>query len=249
MQAYVGGIVPLSTVDWSANVCTVIFFSGCDFKCCYCYNKNFIDFKEEFLKDLNDIKKEITKNSDFIDAVLFSGGEACLQRQALLTLARFTKKLGLKVGIETNGSKPYSIRSLINENLLDFIALDIKAPFKKEIFERVTQSGTFFKRPEDVIKDIKQTLKILKRNQDKIQIELRTTVVPGVIFRKQDILEIAEEINGLNCRWVLQPFISNKGTLDPKMNSIESPTKKFLENLKKECQKKYSKLRIDIKTV
>ncbi len=249
MQAYVGGIVPLSTVDWSANVCTVIFFSGCDFKCCYCYNKNFIDFKEEFLKDLNDIKKEITKNSGFIDAVLFSGGEACLQRQALLTLARFTKKLGLKVGIETNGSKPYSIRSLINENLLDFIALDIKAPFKKEIFERVTQSGTFFKRPEDVIKDIKQTLKILKRNQDKIQIELRTTVVPGVIFRKQDILEIAEEINGLNCRWVLQPFISNKGTLDLKMNSIESPTKKFLENLKKECQKKYSKLRIDIKTV
>jgi len=249
MQVYVGGIIPLSTVDWPANVCTVIFFSGCDFKCCYCYNKDFVDFKEEFLKDLKDIKKEIVKNSGFIDAVLFSGGEACLQRQALLTLARFTKKLGLKVGIETNGSKPYSIKSLVNENLLDFIALDIKAPFKKEIFERVTQSGTFFKRPEDVIKDIKQTIKILKKNQDKIQVELRTTIVPGLIFRKNDILEIAKEVSGLNCRWVLQPFISNKGTLDPKLDNIESPTKKFLENLKKECQKKYSKLRIDIKAV
>lgn len=249
MQAYVGGIVPLSTVDWPANVCTVIFFAGCDFRCPYCYNKDFVDFKEEFLKDLKDVKKEIIKNSGFIDAVLFSGGEACLQRQALLTLARFTKKLGLRVGIETNGSKPYSIKSLINENLLDFIALDIKAPFKKEIFERVTQSGTFFKRPEDVIKDIKQTIRILKNNQDKIQIELRTTVVPGLIFRKHDILEIAKEINGLNCRWVLQQFISNKGTVDPKLNSIESPTKKFLENLKQECQKKYSKLRIDIKAV
>jgi len=115
MQVYVGGIIPLSTVDWPANVCTVIFFAGCDFKCCYCYNKDFIDFKEEFLKDLKDIKKEIIKNSGFIDAVLFSGGEACLQRQALLTLARFTKKLGLKVGIETNGSKPYSIKSLIKD--------------------------------------------------------------------------------------------------------------------------------------
>lgn len=249
MQAYVGGIVPLSTVDWPANVCTVIFFAGCDFRCPYCYNKDFVDFKEEFLKDLKDVKKEIIKNSGFIDAVLFSGGETCLQRQALLTLARFTKKLGLRVGIETNGSKPYSIKSLINENLLDFIALDIKAPFKKEIFERVTQSGTFFKRPEDVIKDIKQTIRILKNNQDKIQIELRTTVVPGLIFRKHDILEIAKEINGLNCRWVLQQFISNKGTVDPKLNSIESPTKKFLENLKQECQKKYSKLRIDIKAV
>ena len=249
MQAYVGGIIPLSTVDWPANVCTVIFFAGCDFRCPYCYNKDFVDFKEEFLKELKDVKKEIIKNSGFIDAVLFSGGEVCLQRQALLTLARFTKKLGLKVGIETNGSKPYSIKSLVNENLLDFIALDIKAPFKKEIFEKVTQSGTFFKRPEDVIKDIKQTIEILKKNQDKIQIELRTTVVPGLIFRKNDILEIAKEINGLNCRWVLQQFISNKGTLDPKLNSIESPTKKFLENLKKECQKKYSKLRIDIKAM
>jgi len=249
MQAYVGGIIPLSTVDWPANVCTVIFFAGCDFKCCYCYNKDFIDFKEEFLKDLKDIKKEIIKNSGFIDAVLFSGGEACLQRQALLTLARFTKKLGLKVGIETNGSKPYSIKSLINENLLDFIALDIKAPFKKEIFEKVTQSGTFFKRPEDVIKDIKQTIGILKKNQDKIQIELRTTVAPGLIFRKNDILEIAKEVDGLNCRWTLQQFIFSKGTLDPKLNNIESPTKKFLENLKKECQKKYSKLRIDIKAM
>jgi len=249
MQAYVGGIVPLSTVDWSANVCTVIFFSGCDFKCCYCYNKDFIDFKEEFLKDLKDIKNEIIKNSGFIDAVLFSGGEACLQRQALLTLARFTKKLGLKVGIETNGSKPYSIKSLINENLLDFIALDIKAPFKKEIFERITQSKTFFRTTEEVIENIKQTLDILKENHDRIQIELRTTVVPGLIFRKQDILEIAKESNGLNCRWTLQQFISSKGTLDPKLISVEPPTKKFLENLKKECQKKYSKLRIDIKAV
>ena len=108
---------------------------------------------------------------------------------------------------------------------MDFIALDIKAPFKKEIFEKVTQSGTFFKRPEDILKDIKQTIGILKKNQDKIQIELRTTVVPGLIFRKNDILEIAKEINGLNCRWTLQQFISGKGTLDPTLGNIESPTK------------------------
>jgi len=78
---------------------------------------------------------------------------------------------------------------------------------------------------------------------------LRTTVAPGLIFRKNDILEIAKEVDGLNCRWTLQQFISSKGTLDPKLNNIESPTKKFLENLKKEYQKKYSKLRIDIKAM
>ena len=249
MQAYIGDIIPLSEKDLPNRACTKILFAGCDFCCPYCYSRDILDFREEFLKDLKEVKNEIIKNSDSIDAVIFSGGEPCLQRQSLLTLARFTKKLGLNVGIETNGSKPYSIKSLINENLLDFIVLDIKAPFKKEIFEKVTQSGTFFKRPEDVIKDIKQTIGILKKNQDKIQIELRTTVAPGLIFRKNDILEIAKEISGLNCRWTLQQFISSKGTLDPKLNSIESPTKKFLENLKKECQKKYSNLRIDIKAV
>jgi len=247
MQAYIGEIVPLSTVEWTTNVCTAIFFSGCDFRCCYCHNKEFVGFKDEFLKDLKDIKKDILKNSDFIGAVLFSGGEPCLQRQALLTLARFAKKQGLNVGIETNGSKPYSIKSLINENLLDFVALDMKASPKKEIFEKVTQSKTFFKTTENIIENIKQTLDILKKNQDKIQIEIRTTIVPGLIFRKEDVLEIAKEINGLNCRWVLQPFKSSRGTLDQKISNIKSPTKKFLENLKKDCQKKYSNLRIDIK--
>lgn len=247
MQAYIGGIVPLSAAGWPTNACIAIFFSGCDFRCGYCKNKEFIGFNDELLKDLKDIKKEILKNSGFIDAVIFSGGEPCLQRQALLALARFSKKQGLKVGIETNGSKPYSIKSLINENLLDFIALDIKAPLKKEIFEKVTKSKTFFRATEDVIESIKQTLDVLKENQDKIQIEIRTTIVPGIIFRKEDVLEIAKDIHELNCRWVLQPFKSDKGTLDQKISNIKSPTKKFLDNLKKVCQKKYSNLRMNIR--
>ena len=249
MQAYIGDIIPLSEKDLPNKVCTKILFAGCDFCCPYCYSKDILDFREEFLKDLKEVKNEIIKNSGSIDAVIFSGGEPCLQRQSLLTLARFTKKLGLKVGIETNGSKPYSIKSLINENLLDFIALDIKAPLKKNIFQKVTKSGTFFKTAGEIIDNIRQTLKLLKENEDKIQIEISTTIVPGLIFRKEDILGIAKDISELNCRWVLQPFKSSKGTLDPMLNSIESPTKKFLENLKKICQKKYSNLRIDIKAV
>ncbi len=249
MQAYIGGIIPLSETSLPNKVCTKILFAGCDFCCHYCYSNDILDFREEFLKDLKEVKNEIIKNFGFVDAVIFSGGEPCLQRQALLTLARFAKKQGLSVGVETNGSKPYSIKSLINENLLDFVFMDIKAPLKKNIFQKVTKSGTFFKTAEEIIGNISQTLKLLKENQNKIQIEIRTTIVPGLIFRKEDILEIAKEINELNCRWVLQPFKSSKGTLDPILNSIESPTKKFLENIKKVCQKKYSNLRIDIKAV
>ena len=249
MQAYIGDIIPLSEKDLPNKVCTKILFAGCDFCCPYCYSKDILDFREEFLKDLKEVKNEIIKNSGPINAVIFSGGEPCLQRQALLTLARFAKKHGLSVGIETNGSKPYSIKSLINENLLDFISLDIKAPLKKDIFDNTTKSGTFFKTTEEIIGNIRQTLKLLKENQNKIQIEIRTTVVPGLIFRKEDILEIAKEINGLNCRWVLQQFIDEKRTVDSKLSKLESPRKGFLEDLKQACQKKYSNLRIDVKAL
>ncbi len=249
MQAYIGDITPLSEGELSNNACTVILFAGCDFCCPYCYSKDILDFKEEFLKDLKEVKNEIIKNFGSIGTVIFSGGEPCLQRQALLILARFAKKQGLNIGIETNGSRPYSIKSLINENLLDFIALDIKAPLKKDIFDKVTKSRTFFKTTDEIMDNIRQTLKLLKENQDKIQIEIRTTVVPGLIFRKEDILGIAKEINGLKCRWVLQQFIDKKGTADPNLNKLESPRKGFLEDLKQVCQKKYSKLRIDIKAL
>ncbi len=247
MQAYIGGIVPLSTVDWPGNVCMVIFFSGCDYRCPYCHNTDLIDFGDEHIKETKDIKKEIMKNSGFIDAVLFSGGEACLQRQALLVLARFSKKIGLKVGVETNGSRPYSVKSLINEGLIDFAAMDIKAPFEEEIFRKATKSETFFRKTKDVIADMKQTLRILKENDDRIEIEIRTTVVPGIVFRKEDILKIAAEIKDIECRWSLQQFRPEKGTLDPELKARASPSKKFLEDLKEECIKHYPNLRIDIK--
>jgi len=250
MQAYIGGIIPISTVDWPRNICTVIFFAGCDFKCPYCYNSNIVDFKEDFLKDLKEVKAEIRKNIGFIDGILFSGGEPCLQPTALFNLAEYAKHFGLKIGIETNGSKPYVIKKLLKENLLDFIGMDIKAPLKPKIFEKITQSKTFFKTTEEVLISIKQSLRILKENENKIEIEIRTTVVPSLIYKKEDILEIAKLIKDLHCRWVLQQFRPDLGQpINPNFKNIDSPSKKFLENLKEFCLKKYPNLRIEIKAV
>jgi len=253
MQAYIGGIVSMSTVDWPKNICTVIFFAGCDFNCPYCQNSEIIKFNEDNLKDLKEIKKEIKKNIDFIDAVLFSGGEASLQKMALLEIGKFAKKRGLKVGIETNGTKPETLEYLISEGVLDFIGLDIKAPLTdKELFEKATKSKTFFKTTKEVISNLIETMDILKKNQDRIEIELRTTIVPRLIFRKEDILKIAKTIHdsGINCRWSLQQFRSDFGSvLDPMYQDIENPNKRFIEQLKEHCLKTYPNLRIDIRAV
>jgi len=70
-----------------------------------------------------------------------------------------------------------------------------------------------------------------------------------LIFRKEDFLEIAKEINGLECRWVLQQFLPTKGLLNSKFENLKPPTTKFLENIRDACQKEYPHLRIDIKAL
>jgi pyruvate formate lyase activating enzyme len=241
----------MSTVDWPKNICTVVFFAGCDFNCPYCQNSKILDFKDEFSKDIRLVKAEIKKNRDFIDAVLFSGGEPCLQRGALVELAKYAKSLGLKAGIETNGTKPDVILALLREELLDFVGMDIKAPLTDtELFERATKSKTFFKTTEEVIESIRQSLKLLKQHQDKLEIEIRTTIVPGLVYRKEDLLPIAEEIKSLDCRWALQQYRPDVGdVLEPMLRQVNSPTKSFLENLRDALLKKYPNLRIDVKGV
>lgn len=247
MQAYIGGIVPLSTVDWQGNVCMVIFFAGCDFRCPYCYNKDLVEFKEDSLKDLKEVKQEIAKNTPFIDAVLFSGGEACLQRQALLSLARFAKEQGLKVGIETNGSKPYSIQSLLNEKLLDFVGMDLKTTLEHDSFSAVTRSTTFFRTSDEVMDGIRQTIAIVREHEKELEIEIRTTVVPGLISQPEQLEKIAHEIQGLRCRWVLQQFRPERGTLDPKLATTPSPSRESLEKLRDACSKRYPLMQIEVK--
>src|SRR3989344_4435104 len=128
MEAFVSSFA-ISTADWQGKMCFVISFAGCNFSCPWCFVPNQLELKNEFLMSLTDIKKRIEKNLPFIDSVLFTGGEPTLQRQALLSIARFARHQGLQIGIETNGAKPDTIKSLIFEHLLDFVALDMKITF------------------------------------------------------------------------------------------------------------------------
>ncbi len=253
MQAYIGGIVSMSTVDWPRNICTVIFFAGCDFRCPYCQNSEIVQSHKDHLRDIKEVKREIKKNIDFIDALLFSGGEACLQKHALHELGHFAKKRGLKVGIETNGTKPDIVRYLLEEKILDFVGLDIKAPLSdEELFNRATKSETFFKPAKEVIQSIKTTLAILKENQENVEIELRTTIVPRLVYRKEDVIKIAQMIDesGIECRWSLQQFRSDFGkVLDPMFKDIDNPKKSFIVQLKEHCLNSYPNLRIDVKAV
>ncbi len=120
-----GGFVPLSTVDWRGrSVCTV-FFRGCPVRCWYCQNKEIQTGTDERRAD--SILAMIQDAQLLISGVVFSGGEATMQRDALVYIAKESKKMGLLTGLHTNGLYPETIDLLIQNKCIDHIALDIKA--------------------------------------------------------------------------------------------------------------------------
>ena len=120
-----GGFVPLSTVDWRGRSSCVVFFRGCPVKCWYCQNQDILT--GENLIPVEDVMDMIRSSSLLLSGVVFSGGEATMQSAALKWLANGSKKIGLYSGLHTNGIYPNVIRDLIENRIIDHIALDIKA--------------------------------------------------------------------------------------------------------------------------
>ena len=123
-----GGFIPLSTVDWRGrSVCTV-FFRGCPLRCSYCQNAGILTGDDP--RDTGEVIDLIKGSRIAASGVIFSGGEPTMQKDALLSLARAAKKLGLAVGIQTNGLFPDTLADLIKERLVDRIALDYKTQWE-----------------------------------------------------------------------------------------------------------------------
>jgi len=244
MRAFISDYETEGIVDFSDEKHMKVFFSGCDFKCPYCNTPELLETKFDHEMYLREIKKEMKNQKGNIKGLFITGGEPCFQKSALLDLFRKAKELGLKTAIDTNGSKPNVIESLLKNELLDTIIIDLKSPFN-ETFDKVTKSATFFKSSNEIIKDAKETIQILKAHDDKIEIIFQTLIVPGLIFRKEDLLELAKEIENISAVWELKAYRPSI-VADKKMQGVESPTKNFLENLRDYLQKEILTLNVRV---
>jgi pyruvate formate lyase activating enzyme len=129
MKVNFGGFVPLSTVDWRGRAVCTVFFRGCPVRCTYCHNAGILS-GEDF-RPVEEIADMIRSSLMLISGVIFSGGEPTMQKDALVSLAGDAKKMGLLVGVQTNGVYPGTLESLISANLVDKVALDIKARWER----------------------------------------------------------------------------------------------------------------------
>ncbi|HEX7416048.1 MAG TPA: anaerobic ribonucleoside-triphosphate reductase activating protein [Smithellaceae bacterium] len=219
----IGGLQKVSLIDYPGVISGTVFLQGCNFRCPYCHNPELVD-KKLFGPCLNEkiILDFLNTRKGKLDAVTITGGEPTIQKD-LMPFIKRVKKMGFAVKLDSNGSAPQVIKELLAEKLLDFIALDIKAPLEK--YKRIVQA------PVDT-QSIKDSIKLILKS--KIPHEFRTTVVKSQLGAK-DILEIATLISGAQ-RYALQKFMPTK-TLDKKLLKEKAWSDDELEKIKKRLEK------------
>ena len=185
-----------SLLEWPGLIVDSIFLAGCDFRCPYCHNPDLVALDKVDSYDINDVLAEIDKRakSKWLDGVSITGGEPAMSSR-LPEFLKIIKDMGLKTKIDTNGSFPDIIQQLIDEQLIDYIAMDVKATAEKY------HLAAGLKKVD--MKKIKKTIEIII-NSD-IDHEFRTTVVPTIVDVEKDIPKIAKMIKGAK-RYYLQQF-------------------------------------------
>jgi pyruvate formate lyase activating enzyme len=216
----ISGIIKTSLIDYSGLLTTTIFTQGCNFKCPFCHNSELIpgDSKNKEYMDLDYFWEFLQQREGLLDAVTITGGEPTLQSD-LVQFITEVKKRNFKVKLDTNGSNPEIIRYLVENQLVDYIALDIKGSPKN--YDLYTENKSDVSR-------VKETINIIKTMD--IDYEFRTTVVPG-LHDQNEMEKIAKLIDAQN-NYVIQNFRSDK-TFDSKYEEKTQFSEQKLEQFAK----------------
>jgi len=162
--------------------------------------------------------KFLKERKELIEGVVICGGEP-ITSKGLIPLIKKIKKMGFLVKLDTNGSDPELLKKLIDEKMVDYVAMDLKGP--KENYSK------FAGRKVD-IKKIQKSIDILKKN--KVDGEFRSTIVP-TLHKKEDVIKMARWIRGAE-RYYLQNFRPEK-TIDPKFEKIKPYPREYLLEIQK----------------
>ena len=246
MQAYINRMIPHYTLGNPHEISLHIYFSGCNFRCGYCYTPELLTFDEKHLVDLKDVKHELRLNHEVIKSIFFTGGEPCLQKDALLQLAQFSRMLGLRVSLDTNGSRPDVLQELLEHQLIDAVYLDVKTPLSPALFERVTHSRTFFVTSDSLLAQLRKSFSILHDFHDSIEVVIITPIIPNLIYHKEDLLSLGDIVQDIASRWILRRFRNDKVLFEKKLQKIKEPTFDFMEMLREMLAKKYPQLVVEI---
>jgi pyruvate formate lyase activating enzyme len=214
----IGGLQKFTLIDFPGKIACTVFVIGCNFRCPWCYSAELV-LPEKIKLQPKIPKKDfftfLKKRKGLVDGVVICGGEPTIHKD-LPQFIKKIKKMEFLVKLDTNGSNPSMLEKLIADKLIDYVAMDIKGPKKR--YNRATAVKLD-------IKKIQKSIDIL--NENKVDYEFRTTVVPA-IHKKEDIIRIARWIQPAK-KYFLQSFRPEK-TIDPSFETIKPyPQEKLIK--------------------
>ena len=214
MQIY--GLMKTTLLDYPGKVASTIFLGGCNFRCPVCHNMDLVTGLDNIEPiPLEDIMKHLKTRAGVIDGVCITGGEPTLQPD-LDRLIRSIKELGLLVKLDSNGSNADIIRRFIGENLIDYIAIDIKSSFST--YNNICGFdllGYTDETAEDLIGNIRETVSMLI-SQNSTPYEFRTTVIRE--YHDLNVFEqIGEMLKGARA-YYLQNYVCSDNVPDKSLH-------------------------------
>ena len=209
------GLQKLTLLDYPEKVACTVFCSGCNFRCPFCHNPALATGNESILDySFSDIISFLESRNKKLDGICITGGEPLLYEETI-ELAERAKYMGFLVKIDTNGSNPERLRTVIEKRIADYIAMDIKnAPVKYEM-----TSGS------KMLEQVKESVSYLL--QDKVDYEFRTTVT-GNLHTAADFEKIGQWIAGAK-RYFLQKFVDSGSILNGNSEDFEVSLEKMKE--------------------
>jgi len=207
----IGGLEKLTLLDYPDHLAAIIFTQGCNFRCHFCYNPMLVlpqtggDEKNKKEKGFSPLSTEdlflfLKERFGRLEGVVITGGEPTLHPD-LPEFIKHIKDMGYLVKLDTNGTNPEMVAELISSKLIDYIAMDLKAPLDK--YEETVSVKLDWD-------NIKKSVKII--SESGLPYEFRTTVVPGLLV-KEDFAKMGELIKG-TAKWYLQNFKSDTDLVD-----------------------------------
>lgn len=200
----IGGLQKLSLIDYPGKLACVVFTQGCNFRCGYCHNPELV--LPECFRPLipeDEVFSFLSRRRSYLDGVVVSGGEPTLQGDLIPFLDKI-KRQGYLTKLDTNGSRPTVLKQLIHSKLVDYIAMDVKAPSHR--YREVI--GVDFP-----VERIQESIELIIHSG--IQHEFRTTVVKS-FYSQEDLRAIRHMVKGVQ-QYNLQQARIDENILDKKL--------------------------------
>ena len=212
------GIDKMSLLDYEDNISCVLFSPTCNYRCPFCHNGKSVLESSTYIP-FEDILEFLKTRIGLIDAVVISGGEPTMMKE-LKERIMDIRELGFKIKLDTNGTSPDVLEDLINSNLLDYVAMDIKNSL--EMYPKTCGVSNVYEF------SIIRSINILK--EKRIPYEFRTTLVKE-FHNKESIKKMGELIKGAD-KLYLQKFVDRETVLVPGLHEVPlEEAQEFLEIL------------------